>query len=73
MQGLHRVFNMSDYGSTHLNNASLYLKMAEYWCMPLNVPENVSINFSDYAWVLKITPCLKFATIMLETSHLVPK
>ena len=49
MQVLHRVPNMSDYGSIHLNNAlicinmpycsSAYLNIAEYCLMSLNMPE----------------------------------
>ena len=49
MQGLCRVTNMSDYGSIRLNNARIFLNLAEYCGMSLNVAENACINGSDYA------------------------
>ena len=58
MQELGRIPNMSDYGSIRLNNAyicfnmpqclSICLSMAEYSWVSLKMPENASMNYSDY-------------------------
>ena len=50
MQELHRLLDMSEYGSICLNNASVCFNIAEYSWMPLNIPENAWINCSDYAF-----------------------
>ena len=52
MQEFRRVPNMSDYGSTGLDNAWICLNMAEYCWMSLNMPEYAWINCPDYAKVL---------------------
>ena len=62
MQGLYGVLNFPEYGSICLNNAwicldmpwcpSIWLTMAEYWWMLLNMLENALANCSDYPRVL---------------------
>ena len=44
MLGLRRVPNMSDYGSIHLNNASLSLNISKHCSIFLSMPEKTVLT-----------------------------
>ena len=56
MQGLHRVLNMSEYGSINISNAWISLNMTEFCWMSLNMPENAQVNCSNHARLQKQSP-----------------